>query len=84
MLEGWEIAEASKQKAAEFGRKCDWCGRRGITHFVIGNKQHLVSMVCHQCFKKKGIKEIGGPTIVKKPYRWADSQKKKKAVLKSK
>lgn len=85
MLEGWEIAEATKQKAAVFGRKCDWCERRAITHIVVGNKQRL-SMVCDSCYGEKNVKEIEGTTMLKKkPHRWANgSQKKKRAIFKSK
>jgi hypothetical protein len=85
MLEGWEIAEATRKKAAEFGRKCDWCKRRVITHIVVGNKQRS-SMVCDHCYRKKNVKEIeGATTIKKKPHRWANgSKKKKRAIFESK
>lgn len=85
MLEGWEIAEVTKQKAAEIGRKCDWCEGRTITHVVVGNKQRL-SMVCDNCYREKKVKEIEGATLLKKkPHRWADaSRKKKRAIFESK
>jgi hypothetical protein len=84
MLEGWEISEASKQKAVEFDRKCDWCGKGVITHIVVGSKQRS-SMVCGHCYRKKNVKEVGEGTIVrKKPYRWAKwCEKKRRAVSKS-
>ncbi len=59
MLEGWEIAEVTKQKAAEFGRKCDWCDRRAITHMVVGNNQRF-PMVCGNCYREE--RHSLGPT----------------------
>jgi len=81
MLKGWEIAEASKQRAAEFEMKCDWCAKRGITHFVVDSEQ-VLSRVCGHCYRKMNVKEITEAAIVKKkPYRWAGGSKRKERVV---